>query len=109
MKDIFWFGLEDLRSSKHFEGLKEAYMYLETYLGESKYVASDEISIADFSVVATLSTLDLIMPVEKEDFPKLTAWYAKMKELPYYETANQRGLDDLKEKLMKKSKFIFES
>ena len=109
MKDIFWFGLQDLKSTEHYERIVEGYGLLEIYLGTTEFVALDEMSIADFSVVATLSTLDLLLPVDQEKFPKLGIWFEKMKTLPYYRTANQKGLDDLKRKLASKSKFVFQN
>lgn len=60
-------------------------------------------TIADFSVVTIVSTMDLIVPVVVNSWPKLYNWWNnKMKKLPYYDKANQDGLNALKEWVVKK-------
>lgn len=50
-------------------------------------------TIADLSIVTIVSTIDMIVPVTPEQWPKLyNWWYNRMKQLPYYEKANQDGL-----------------
>ncbi|XP_055596602.1 glutathione S-transferase E14-like [Uranotaenia lowii] len=86
--------------SEHTKPIEEAFDYLESYLNESSFVACDELTIADFSIVATLSTAEIACPVNDGiRWPRLAAWYGKMKLLPYYETENQIGLDKLKMKI----------
>lgn len=75
--------------------MKEAYDALESYLDGSNYVCGDVLTIADLSIVATLSTVLLVVPFDK-DYPNITKWFTKMKELPYYKDGNQVGLDKLK-------------
>lgn len=75
--------------------VEESYEYLESYLASSKYVAGDVLSVADFSVVATLSTIEVMVPIASVH-KKLLGWYKRMKSLPYYEAGNQAGLDKLK-------------
>lgn len=87
----------------HRDKIIEAYDYLEVYLSKTKYIATDELSIADFSIVATLSTLDILLQAETERWPNVKRWFAAMKRLPYYQTANQIGLDKLKDKLQQYS------
>lgn len=49
-------GLTEIDEStfNHFEN---SYNSLETYLKQNKYVAGDDLTIADFSVVGTMSTM----------------------------------------------------
>lgn len=51
-------GLKEIDESTvdHFEN---SYKGLETYLKENKYVAGDSLTIADFSVIATMSTMNV--------------------------------------------------
>ncbi|XP_065073874.1 glutathione S-transferase E14-like [Ochlerotatus camptorhynchus] len=83
----------------HLKPLEEVVGYLETYLASSKFVACDELTVADFSIVAILSTMETICPIPASRWPKVAAWYETMKQLPYYHEANQTGLDKLKAKL----------
>lgn len=54
-------------------------------------------TIADLSIVTIVSTVDMIVPVTIESWPKLHNWWHNhMKILPYYEKANQDGLIALK-------------
>lgn len=62
-------------------------------------------TIADFSIITTLSTVDLIFPVTAAKWPRLRSWIQKMQALPYYQDANQVGLDRLREALRNYAKF----
>ncbi|XP_062547685.1 glutathione S-transferase E14-like [Armigeres subalbatus] len=84
----------------HLAPIEEAIDYLEVYLTKSKFVACDRLTVADFPIVATLSTVETICPILESRWPKVTAWYETMKQLPYYKKANQVGLDKIKIKLM---------
>lgn len=39
--------------------LKEAFEFLEIFMGESDWMAGDDITIADYSLVATVSTIEV--------------------------------------------------
>lgn len=63
-------------------------------------------TIADISVVTIVSTVDMIVPVTIESWPKLyNWWYNQMKTLPYYEKANAEGLAGLKDWVRKSTDF----
>lgn len=54
-------------------------------------------TIADFSIVTVVSTVDMIAPVTSAAWPKLHHWWNnEMKTLPYYEKSNAEGLAALK-------------
>lgn len=42
---------------------KDIYRLLEKYLDECEYIASNHVTIADFSVIATLTTLDVSIKI----------------------------------------------
>jgi len=71
--------------------VQENLQLLETFLGQSTYVAGDQLTIADLSVVANVSTLDEGGVIDFSAYPKIKAWLAKMKALPCYE-ANEKGV-----------------
>ncbi|KAJ8979579.1 hypothetical protein NQ317_019154 [Molorchus minor] len=75
------------------ELLIEAYGQLETLLEQSTYVAGETLTLADFSIVATVTSANLLVPIASNRFPKISAWLARIQKLPYYAEANQKGLD----------------
>uniref|UniRef100_A0A034W8W3 Glutathione S-transferase 1 n=1 Tax=Bactrocera dorsalis TaxID=27457 RepID=A0A034W8W3_BACDO len=75
-----------------FKAVRDVYTVLETYLNQNKYMATDHLTIADFSLLTTVTVLNLVVPVVADKWPKLTAWLENMKQLPYYEKANAKGL-----------------
>lgn len=75
----------------------QAYQSLETLLEGNTYVAGNQLTIADFSIVATVSSGNsALVPVASNTYPKITAWLARMQALPYYNQANQVGVDMFK-------------
>ncbi|XP_018564050.1 glutathione S-transferase 1 isoform X4 [Anoplophora glabripennis] len=72
---------------------ENAYNSLETLLERSTYVAGEQVTIADFSIVTTLTSANVLVPVASNRFPKISEWLVKMQALPYYASANQVGLD----------------
>lgn len=55
-------------------------------------------TIADLSIATIASTVDIIVPITAEKWPKLyNWWHNQMKALPYYERINRDGVAALKE------------
>lgn len=75
--------------------MDEAYDVLETLLTTDLYMVGHNLTVADFCCVATVSTLNLIRPMNKERHSKVLSWMARCAELPYYYEANQKGADEL--------------
>ncbi|XP_055640148.1 glutathione S-transferase E14-like isoform X3 [Toxorhynchites rutilus septentrionalis] len=98
MRKIFHGEITDV--SGHLDPIREALDYLEVYLGKTKFIACDELTVADLSNIATLSTLEIICPLAGGRWPKVEAWSGSLKQLPYYHEANQVGLNKLREKLV---------
>ncbi|KAH8272924.1 hypothetical protein KR018_010978 [Drosophila ironensis] len=83
--------------------LRDAYALMEQFLGENPYLAGGNLTIADLSVVATVSTLHLsYCPVEGAKYPKLAAWMARLSALPFYEEDNLRGARILADRIRAK-------
>lgn len=83
-------------SDTTFEELMEAYQFLNAFLENNDWLAGDEVTLADISMLSTMSTLDLIVPVEEEKYPKLFDWLKRGKQLPYFEESQSKGLDMIK-------------
>jgi len=75
--------------------IDEALEFLDTYL-EHGYVAGGQLTIADVSVVATLSTMEAVGQ-DFSRFPKVRDYLVRCKkELPGYQEINQKGIDAFK-------------
>lgn len=75
--------------------INEAYGFLNSFLQGNNWIAGDQVTIADFSIVATISTIDILIPIDEEKYPNLVKWYAKMQEHPSY-NENVAGHQDMK-------------
>jgi glutathione S-transferase len=78
----------------------EAYRFLEAFLEKNKWMAGGEVTIADFSLAASVTSLDVLVPVDSLLFPKVTAWIQRFQALSYAKV-NEPGLNDLKEVVKK--------
>ncbi|XP_967395.2 glutathione S-transferase 1 [Tribolium castaneum] len=76
------------------DGIYEAYGFLETFLVGHEWVAGDFISVADYSLVSIISSLNYILvPIDSLKYPNLDAWLKRMEGRPEY-AANLKGLED---------------
>lgn len=81
----------------------EIYSFLNTLLEKTEYIAGDSLTIADFSVIASISSSEILVPIDEAKLPKLANWSKKMKELPCY-ASSVPGLKELEEMLLSKLK-----
>ncbi|XP_004537443.1 glutathione S-transferase 1 [Ceratitis capitata] len=81
------------------KAIKEVYNVIEAFLIQNRYIAGEHLTIADLSFLSTVTVMDLVAPVNAENWPKLTDWLVKLKKLPYYEQANAKGLKEIEEAL----------
>ncbi|XP_011182215.1 glutathione S-transferase 1-like [Zeugodacus cucurbitae] len=77
----------------------DVYTVLEAYLNQNKFIAADHLTIADLSLLSTVSVMNIVVPVDAGKWPKLAAWLVELKQLPYYEQANAKGLKEIEELL----------
>ncbi|KAF5280822.1 hypothetical protein FQR65_LT14929 [Abscondita terminalis] len=73
---------------------KQVYEFLEKFLEDNMWMAGESLTLADLSLIPSVTSLNHLVPIEA-DFPKLLAWIKRAEELPYY-NYNQKGLDDFK-------------
>ena len=66
------------------KNLKFHLNYVSWLFEERKWLAGDEMSIADFSASAHLSSLDYINDVDWSSFPSVKEWYSKIKSRPAF-------------------------
>ncbi|XP_011558969.2 glutathione S-transferase 1-like [Plutella xylostella] len=73
--------------------LHEALAHLNHFLGESKYAAGPNLTIADLTLVVTVSTIDLWEIIDFKQYPNIDKWYEHLKSsVEGYEEENLAGL-----------------
>ncbi|CAG9795469.1 unnamed protein product [Diatraea saccharalis] len=82
--------------------VKEVYGILEKYLEQTRFFAADHLTLADISLVASVSTLDGVIPVN--EFPKLSQWFETMQQYDWYQSANKPGLEKITKMFHKNNK-----
>ncbi len=81
-----------------FKAMETAMGFLNTFLEGQEYAAGKNLTLADLSLVATVSTYD-VAGFDLTKFPNVLKWYQKCKQtIPGYDEANQRGCDEFKAK-----------
>jgi len=82
--------------------LEEALEFLDGFLAKTKYAAGDDITIADYALVSSFSTI-LVAGVDCTRFSNVTRWYELCrKNLPGIEI-NEEGVEVMKQYLQKMS------
>ncbi|KAF5272960.1 hypothetical protein FQA39_LY18772 [Lamprigera yunnana] len=74
----------------------EAYNFLEEFLQDQKWMACNHLTIADFYFIPTVTSADILIPVDAIKYPNICSWLKRCQELSYYKEANQIGLDNFK-------------
>ncbi|KAJ8961966.1 hypothetical protein NQ317_004276 [Molorchus minor] len=74
------------------EKINEAMDIFESLLANSPYAAGDHLTLADLSLVASISTWE-IMGYDLSPYKNIRSWYAKVKQTaPGYEEANGKNV-----------------
>jgi len=99
-------------SEKH-DAYKKALKLLDDFLGMTPYAAGNHITIADFSLISTLSFAEIFADqfgyMNFEEYPRISAWLKKLKtEIPSYKEINDIPLQDLKDFMKIKFPAIFD-
>lgn len=72
----------------------DAFNILNTFLSCNEWVAGSEVTIADFSLIATVTNMDLFFSVES--YSNIVSWVKRCEELPCY-AENKPGLESFRE------------
>ncbi|XP_013142368.1 PREDICTED: glutathione S-transferase 1, isoform D-like [Papilio polytes] len=79
-------------NEEHLKQLQGSLNFFNTFLEGSKFAAGEELTLADLSLVATVSTIDLA-GISIADYPNVVRWFELVKKTaPNYEEANGKGL-----------------
>lgn len=75
--------------------LHKAFGLVEKFLVD-EYIVGNTLTVADFSFVSVLETINSFDPIPSEKYPKTVAYIEKViKQLPYFEDINREGIDIL--------------
>ncbi|EDW62181.1 glutathione S-transferase 1 [Drosophila virilis] len=66
------------------EAIVEVYDFMEAFLQDHSYIAGDQLTIADFSLISSISSALVYVDIEAVKYPKLSAWIKRLEQLPYY-------------------------
>lgn len=75
--------------------IRSQYEILNRFVENSPYVCGDDLTIADFCLVATVTSLTEIVPLDPVAHAKVLQWIDRLVKLPYYEQANGAGARDV--------------
>nr|QGZ00472.1 glutathione S-transferase delta3 [Glyphodes pyloalis] len=77
--------------------LEQGLKFLDTFLEGQKYAAGSELTLADLSLVATVSTIDAA-GINLKDYPNVIRWFDLVKTTaPKYEETNGKGIQIFKD------------
>uniref|UniRef100_A0A2A4JDE9 Glutathione S-transferase n=1 Tax=Heliothis virescens TaxID=7102 RepID=A0A2A4JDE9_HELVI len=77
--------------------VEEALQFLNTFLEGQKYAAGDKLTLADLSLVATVSTIDAA-GISLKEYPNIEKWFDLVKATaPGYQEANEAGVKMFKD------------
>lgn len=73
------------------DAIYEVYDFLEAFLGKQTCLCGNNLTIADYSCVSSVSSLLGLAAIEPQRYPKLSAWLDRMEKLPDYMSNNGNG------------------
>ncbi|KAF2894317.1 hypothetical protein ILUMI_11855 [Ignelater luminosus] len=79
--------------------VEEGYGFLEKFLEGHQWLAGDSVTLADLSIITSLTSIDVVVPVDEKKFPNVTAWIKRVEKLPYYD-GNKHGLEIFKNMIL---------
>uniref|UniRef100_A0A3F2YW00 glutathione transferase n=1 Tax=Anopheles dirus TaxID=7168 RepID=A0A3F2YW00_9DIPT len=104
MRKVFSGEITD--PSDHLYPIEETIDALELYLHESRYTALDHLSVADFSIMATLTSVNLLTPITADRWPRVVEWYEEMQALPHYDDQQRAGVEKIGEMYREQMKSV---
>lgn len=68
--------------------VREQWEIFEGFLQDGLYLCGDELTIADLCCITSVSSVNEVVPIDADKFPKLVEWIDRLAQLPYYEENN---------------------
>lgn len=82
------------------EAIEEIYGFLEAFLADRQWIALDAVTIADYSLITSVTALNVFVKIDPVKYTKLKAWIKRVASLPEYEV-DATGLVAFEEKIKK--------
>ncbi|XP_065220124.1 glutathione S-transferase 1-like [Planococcus citri] len=80
--------------------VEDSYNFLEQFLVEKQFIAGDDITIADFSILTTLTNLSVFVPVNGAKYPLITDYMKRCEiNIPDFQQLEKEGKQSLIEVL----------
>lgn len=95
MEPIFYYETYEIPQYK-MDNIEKCYDYVETMFKNNSYIVGNHMTLADLAYFATIANMIAVVPMVYNKYPKITAWYKSMCQLPYYKEFNQHGADEFK-------------
>ncbi|KAH8348279.1 hypothetical protein KR084_006142 [Drosophila pseudotakahashii] len=106
-KSVIFLG-QTKQPKERYDAIIEIYDFVETFLKGHDYIAGDQLTIADFSLVSSVSSIVGFVDFDPIKYSNISAWIKRLEQLPYYEDANAKGARQLIA-IIKNTNFTFES
>ncbi|XP_050308796.1 glutathione S-transferase 1-like [Anthonomus grandis grandis] len=89
---------KQIKIEDHKEEIHKIYALMEKFLRSFPWIAGKKITIADMSLIPSITSLNVIMPIKSDEYPNLTSWIHRSENLPCF-MENQNGLNQLRDLL----------
>ncbi|KAF5303719.1 hypothetical protein FQR65_LT00863 [Abscondita terminalis] len=99
-KPILYSGSKTIPEHWKTQGI-QVYEFLEKFLENNLWMAGQTLTLADLSLLSTITALDFLVPIDEKKFPNLVGWIKRGEKLPYYK-CNEEGLNSFKDVMKKK-------
>jgi len=87
-----YFGNENEVPKGKVDQIIRGYEEIESFLKENDYLAGNSVTLPDLFLWSNMLSLEQIIPIDNEKYPKFTAWLGRMNGLPTY-ALNKEGAD----------------
>ncbi|CAK1545468.1 unnamed protein product [Leptosia nina] len=77
-------------SQEVIDKIKSAYEFTEQF-ATNTWLAGDQFTIADICCVTSVSSMNVIVPIDAKLYPNLYSWFKRCSELDIYKTKNDPG------------------
>lgn len=95
--EIYDYGVTEV-PAKSVKNMQKCWSIMENFLNNGTFLCGNDMTIADISCIATLTSMDSFSPIESSKYPKLVEWVKTMRGMPFYEH-NKEGAE-LVQKIM---------
>ncbi|CAH1367311.1 unnamed protein product [Tenebrio molitor] len=92
LRPIIYHGVKKGVGQEEKDAIEEVYAFVEAFLEGRQWIAGDSVTVADYSLISTITTLNVLVKVDASKYSRVAAWLQRAETLPEYEL-NKKGLD----------------